>query len=100
MIAYLQGDEPLQRAVAKGTHAANIKDAFKTTHAQLLATNYSRSHDRRKEKGKEEKSRQRICLKEGNVGHTALMYDRKTCSHPFCAPFLNLIFFSNSSSLF
>lgn len=100
MIVYLQGDEPLQRAVAKGTHAADMKDAFKTTDTELLVTNYSRSHDRRKEKGKEEKSRQRIRLEEGNVGHAALMCDRKTCSHPFCAPFLNLIFFSNSSSPF
>lgn len=82
MIVYLQGDEPLQRAVAKGTHAADIKDAFKTTHTELLVTNYSRSHDRRKEKGKEEKSRQRIRLEEGNVGHAALMCNRKTCSHP------------------
>lgn len=79
-----------------------MKDAFKTTHAhtQLLVTNYSRSPDRRKEKGKEEKSRQRIRLKEGNVGHGALMCDRESSSHPFCAPFLNLIFFSNSPSLF
>lgn len=74
MIAYLQGDEPLQRAVAKGTHADDLKDAFKTTHTQLLVTNYSRSHDRKKKKkGKEVKSRQRIRLKEGNVGHGALM---------------------------
>lgn len=57
LIAYLQGDEPLRRAVAKGTHAAAMKDAFKTTHTQLLVTNYSRSHDRRKEKGKEIKAK-------------------------------------------
>lgn len=45
------------RAGAKGTHAADIKVAFKTTHTQLLVTNYSRSHDRRKEKGKEIKAK-------------------------------------------
>lgn len=50
LIAYLQGDEPLQRAVAKGTRADDSREAFKATHAELLVTNYSRSHDRRKEK--------------------------------------------------
>jgi len=53
-----------------------------------------------KEKGKEEKSRQRICLEEGNVGHGALMCERKTRSPPSRAPFQNLIFFSNSSLFF
>lgn len=28
LIAYLQGNEPLQSAVAKGTHTADMKDAF------------------------------------------------------------------------
>lgn len=50
LIAYLQGDEQLQRAVAKETRADDSREAFKATHAELLVTNYSRSHDRRKEK--------------------------------------------------
>lgn len=98
LIAYLQGNEALQ-SCGKGTHAADIKVAFKTTRTQLLVTNYSRSHDRRKEKGKEIKAKDPP--RGGECGtHSALMCDRKTCSHPFCAPFLNLKFFSNSSSLF